>query len=87
MSALLTSPQEGELVLVRVNVESRHLEDTLESLAALPFPVNPELAHAGLDSTIEFPAYEGQLAAVRGALESLNVDLRTVSMLTAIHGE
>lgn len=87
MSALLTSPQEGELVLVRVHVESRNLEDALESLAALPFPVNPELAHAGLDSTIEFPAYHGQLPAVREALDGFNVDLRTVSMFAAIHGE
>lgn len=87
MSALLTSPQQGELVLVRVHVASRNLEDALESLAALPFPVNPELAHTGLDSTIEFPAYVGQLTAVRDALDGFNVDLRTVSMLTAIHGE
>ncbi len=87
MSALLTSPQEGELVLVRVHVASRNLEDALETLAALPFPVNPELAHTGLDSTIEFPAFAGQLTAVREALEPFHVDLHTVSMFAAIHGE
>lgn len=87
MSALLTSPQEGELVLVRVHVASRNLEDALEVLAALPFPVNPELAHAGLESTIEFPAYEGQLPAVRKALDGISGDLQTVSMFAAIQGE
>ena len=87
MSALLTSPQEGELVLVRVHVASRNLEDALEVLAALPFPVNPELAHAGLESTIEFPAYEGQLPAVRKALDGISADLQTVSMFAAIQGE
>ena len=36
---------EGELVLARVSVDARHLEDLLESLAALEFPVNPQLLH------------------------------------------
>ena len=35
--------QEGELVLLRVAVEPRLLEDLLEALARLDFPVNPQL--------------------------------------------
>ena len=56
MSTVLTSRQDGELLLVRLQVESRHLEDVLESLATLPFPVNPDLRHVGLMSIVEFPA-------------------------------
>jgi len=37
--------QEGELVLLRVAVEPRLLEDLLEALARLDFPVNPQLYH------------------------------------------
>ena len=36
---------DGELVMARVLVEPRHLEELLEGLAGLDFPVNPELHH------------------------------------------
>ena len=36
---------DGELVSVSVTVEPRDLEDLLEALAALDFPVNPQIYH------------------------------------------
>ncbi len=37
--------REGELVSVRITVEPRLLEDLLDALAVLDFPVNPQLYH------------------------------------------
>jgi hypothetical protein len=84
MSVLLSSPIEGELVLVQVRVPSRQLEDALEALASLPFPVNPDLAHAGMDSVIEFPAFQARLASVVQAVQPFTDRVETQSMLTAI---
>ncbi|HLH00784.1 MAG TPA: hypothetical protein VKX49_31040 [Bryobacteraceae bacterium] len=60
--------QEGELVSVCVAVEPRLLEDLLETLAALDFPVNPELYHHIAEVSVEFPAYSAQLEKIRGKL-------------------
>ena len=84
MSTALTSREYGELLLVRVRVDSRHLEEILESLAALPFPVNPDLEHVGLYSIVEFPAYEHRLDTVNAALAPFELTLQTVPMLAAI---
>lgn len=84
MSTALTSRVEGELLLVRLRVESRYLEEVLESLAALPFPVNPDLQHVGLYSVVEFPAYSSQLATVKGAVAPFELAVQTVPMLDAI---
>ena len=61
---------EGELVIVRVSVEPRQLEDFLEALAALPFPVNPELLHAPGLVMVEFPAYSAHVPEVRAMLDA-----------------
>lgn len=73
----------GELVMVRVTVTARDLEDTLETLAELDFPVNPELFHRGAETTIEFPAYSGKLTQIFEALKDKG-SLETVSMLAEI---
>jgi hypothetical protein len=86
MGLRLCSPEEGELVLVRVCVESRQLEDVLEALAGLPFPVNPDLQHDGLSSTIEFPAYDSRLDEVMEALQPFDLPISTISMLETIRG-
>ena len=86
MSTVLTSREEGELLLIRLRVESRQLEDVLEALAALPFPVNPELCHVGLYSVIEFPAYEHRLETVRAAVAPFELTVETKPMLDAIRG-
>ncbi len=84
MSTVLASREEGELLLVRLRVECRQLEEVLEALADLPFPVNPDLCHVGLMSFIEFPAFEGRLGAVNAALAPFELTAETRSMFDAI---
>ncbi|HYL74186.1 MAG TPA: hypothetical protein VEU96_08265 [Bryobacteraceae bacterium] len=59
---------EGDLVSLRVSVEPRQLEDLLEALAQLDFPVNPQLYHRPGQVTVEFPAYSDRVEEVRGGL-------------------
>ena len=73
---------EGELVSISIAVEPRLLEQLLESLAELPFPVNAQIYHDALvarvypdgrretepATIVEFPAYAARLADIRGAL-------------------
>ena len=63
------SSAEGELVLVRISVEPNLLEDLLESLAELDFPVNPQIYHNTPQALVEFPAYTSRLAAAQDVLE------------------
>jgi len=79
MSTVLASREEGELLLVRLRVECRQLEEVLEALADLPFPVNPELCHVGLMSL-----FEGRLGAVNAALAPFDLTAETRSMFDAI---
>jgi hypothetical protein len=60
--------REGELVSLSVATEPKHLEDLLEALASLDFPVNPQLYHRPAEVLVEFPAYSSQVAQVRDAL-------------------
>ena len=60
---------DGELVLVRVKVDSRMLEELLEALASADFPINPEIRHGFPDTVVEFPAYENQLAEIRSLIQ------------------
>ncbi len=62
---------EGELVSLQIAVEPKLLEDLLETLAELPFPVNPKIQHQvgpNPSAVIEFPAYRAKLDQVRNAL-------------------
>ncbi len=52
---------EGELVSVTVSVDPRDLEEVLDILADLNFPINPQIFH-GPVTTVEFPAYAVHLA-------------------------
>ena len=79
---------EGELVSVSIAVEPRLLEQLLESLAELPFPVNPQIYHDALvarvysdgrretepATMVEFPAYAARLAQIREALLARGFD-------------
>ena len=65
---------EGELVLLHISVEPRLLEDLLEVLARLDFPVNPELYHQPNAVTIEFPAWSGRVDDVRSVLRLCGFD-------------
>jgi len=64
------SGSEGDLVSVRIAVEPRLLEDLLDALAAISFPINPSIRHAIPRTEVEFPAYDGRLAEVREALRT-----------------
>lgn len=62
---------EGDLVLVRITADARHLEEVLEAIAELPFPVNPEINHTlggARRPVVEFPAYSQRVADVRDLL-------------------
>ena len=65
---------DGELVSVRVTVEPKVLEDLLEVLAALEFPINPQLYHHTAQVSVEFPAYSNQLERIREALAGSGFD-------------
>ena len=59
---------EGELVSLRIAVEPKLLEDLLEALARLDFPVNPQLYHRPAQVIVEFPAYLARVDQVRATL-------------------
>lgn len=65
---------EGELVLLHISVEPKLLEDLLEVLARLDFPVNPELYHQPNSVSVEFPAYSGRVDEVRKLLRLYGFD-------------
>jgi hypothetical protein len=60
---------EGELVLLQVCVEPKLLENLLDVLTRLDFPVNPELTHTRNTVVIEFPAWSGRVDEVRKLLK------------------
>ncbi len=63
---------EDELVSLRVSVEPRLLEDLLEVLARLDFPVNPQISHRSAHVTVEFPVSSRRVDDVRDALSNHN---------------
>ncbi len=74
---------EGELVLIRISADARHLEDVLDAVAELPFPINPEIHHATpQESRVEFPAYSQRVEEVRAilALRGLPEDCLQVTL-------
>ena len=88
-TSLLLSDSEGALVSVSIRVAPRHLESMLEALAAIAFPINPQIYHEPSSTLVEFPAYENHLNQVRRAIEAYGFDsecLRVTSMLDAIRG-
>ena len=83
---------EGELQSVSIAVDPRLLEQLLEALAELPFPVNPQIYHEAsvvrlfLDgrrdtepaTIVEFPAYAARLAEIRAAAAARGFDPTSV---------
>ena len=75
---------EGALISVSVSVEPRLLEDLLEALSQLQFPINPQIYHDAAvrflyadgreeiqpTTLVEFPAYLDRLPEIRRVLES-----------------
>jgi hypothetical protein len=95
---------DGVLVSVSIGVAPRLLEPLLEALAQLDFPVSPQIYHDaamvyvyddGRELTeavtlVEFPAYDGQLDRLRGALEAHGFDpacMAATGMLEELHAE
>jgi len=74
----LSSP-EGELVSVRIHVDPRFLEDLLECLAEVEFPINPQIQH-GRPTSVEFPAYESQMASLRSKVQSAGFPAAAISV-------
>ena len=68
-SAPSLSGAAGELLAVRISVPWSQLEDLLEALAAVPFPINPEIRHGTPLTTVEFPAYSGQMGEITKAVK------------------
>ena len=60
--------RDGELISISIATDPKQLEDLLEALAGLDFPVNPQLYHRPSEVTVEFPAYSTQVESVRDAL-------------------
>jgi hypothetical protein len=80
---------DGELVLLRISVEPKSLEELLDALAGLPFPVNPELQHRKGYVLVEFPAYEQHINEVRDTLGACGFDplaLQASGVLAAAAG-
>jgi hypothetical protein len=79
------SSAEGALVSVAIRVEPQRLEDLLEALAQVAFPINPQIYHEAeikcrksdgqdaiqVTTLVEFPAY---LARVEDALRTLETN-------------
>ena len=78
----LHSP-DGELLSLAISVEPRLLEDLLETLAGLTFPVNPQLYHQQTKVIVEFPAYSGRVGEVRHTLHDHG--LSSVGIELALH--
>ena len=95
---------EGALVSICVPVPPRDLESLLDALAHLDFPINPQIYHdASVDhvyadgseqsepaTLVEFPAYESQLGAVKGALTAYGFPedaVHVVEMLSDIRSD
>jgi hypothetical protein len=91
---------EGELVSISVTVESRDLEDLLEALAALDFPINPQIYHDAAvvyvdhdggqrvepATMVDFPAYAEHLPKIRSVLESTGFGSNTISISPMLDG-
>jgi hypothetical protein len=84
-SLALISP-EGELVSLRIEAEPSSLENLLETLASLNFPVNPDIDHQALPArvAVEFPAWENQIPEVRRALRRGGFGNATLQVRSAL---
>ena len=72
--------REGELISLAIATEPKLLENLLEALASLDFPVNPQLYHRPAEVLVEFPAYSSQVEQVRDALLKQGFDASGIQM-------
>ena len=71
---------EGELVSLCVSVEPKLLEDLLETLSMLDFPVNPQLYHRPAQVAVQFPAYSAQVDQVRDVLRQHGFNPKSIEV-------
>lgn len=71
---------QGALVELSIPVDPRMLEDLIEALASLDFPVNPQLLHHPGVVYIEFPAYANHLPEVRRLLGEIGFDPASIEV-------
>jgi glutamine synthetase adenylyltransferase len=76
--------REGELISLSIATEPRLLEELLEALASLDFPVNPQLYHRAAEVRVEFPAYSQQIERVRDALQREGFDSGALAISRAL---
>ncbi len=74
MLSTLLAGAEGELLCATVRVHPRDLEDLLDALARIPFPVNPEIHHGGPLTAVDFPLFSGRLPEVEAVLRASGFD-------------
>lgn len=82
--APLVSAGQGELVRLTYAVDSKQLEDLLEALASVSFPINPQLYHRPQYVIVEFPAYTNTLPEVRATLASFGFAPGELKVMLAI---
>jgi hypothetical protein len=78
--------REGELISLSIATEPRLLEELLEALASLDFPVNPQLYHRASEVRVEFPAYALQVEQVRETLLREGFDAGDLAISRALAG-
>ena len=78
--------REGELISLSIATEPRLLEELLEALASLDFPVNPQLYHRASEVRVEFPAYSLQVEQVRETLLREGFDAGDLAISRALAG-
>jgi hypothetical protein len=85
---------EGELVSISATVQPRDLEDLLEALATLDFPINPQIYHDAAvvyvqpdgaerlerSTIVEFPAYGARIPKIRAVLEACGFPSGAISV-------
>jgi hypothetical protein len=64
----------ADLLLISVTVSPRDVENVLDSLAGLPFPINADLKYEEWKTTVEFPAYRSSLEEVKAMLAAKGFD-------------
>jgi hypothetical protein len=86
---------DGELVSVHITVEPKLLENLLEALAEVSFPINPQICHDATQvrngrlrpaALVQFPAYAERLEEAKRVLRSHGFaeEIEVLSMLEEI---
>jgi hypothetical protein len=82
---------EGELQSIRIELHPRHLEELLDALAELSFPINPRILHssstAGPVTVVEFPAYSSRGGEVKAAVERCGLPPESISAAGILSSE